>query len=171
MSPSAHPSCCSLFRLTTSGGCQLSSHNTSQISFLPVCCRALVQLTATSCQHLCSSILTSLLASSLIPSLVLHGRSCPLPAGTLQWLPVIFDFLSRGLSAPPLRICVLCSPLYYPIPAPPTLSALLIMRQSHRLSFVFLETSPFCLPQDLCTVSLSAYNVVPFALPPVTHVR
>lgn len=170
MSLSAHPSCCSLFRLTTPGDCQLSSHSTSQISFLPVCCRALVQVTATSCQHLCSSILTGLLASSFIPTIVLHGRSCPLPAGPLQWLPVIFDFLSRGLSAPPLRICVPWSPLYFPIPAPPSLSILLIMHQSHGLSFVFLETPPFALPQGLCTSSLSAYNVVPCALPPETRV-
>ena len=57
-------------------------------------------------------------ASSLIPTLVLHGRSCPLPAGTLHWLPVVFDFLSRGLSAPH-RICVLRSPLYFPVPPHP----------------------------------------------------
>lgn len=99
--PFSHPSFLLLFHTEcVSRLSVLLQQYISNLSFLCHCCSALVHITASSCQQHCSNFLTGLLASSLVPTLVLHGSSCPLPAGTLQGLPIISDWHSESVLPP-----------------------------------------------------------------------
>ena len=101
ISPFAHPSFLLLFHTECISRLSvLLLQYISNLSFLCLCCSALVHVPASSCQQHCSNFLTGLFASGLVPTLVLNGSSCPLPAGTLQGLPIIFDCHSESFLPP-----------------------------------------------------------------------